>query len=142
MYDKASCEIFSKRWVGKHKNDSLVMNVTDKTISGIELYTDLGMYIILYGLFMFIWTVGIPVGVLYLSGMSIGWTVLSFFLCLIIGVIFTIALITGLVRGLHKEIIELVNEFKKRTRAEEQIRELMSDYHSDWKWEDKDKTKL
>ena len=107
---KPIVKFLAKQWVDKHKNDSLVMNLTDKTITGYEIYTDFLMYIILYGLLMFIWIIGIPVGTLYLSGMSIGWTILSFFLCLITAFIFTIVVFVGIIKGIHKEIINLINK--------------------------------
>lgn len=106
-------KFITKRWLELHKDDHLVLNVTNTTISGYELYKDMSLYFFLYCVAMFLLVFGVPIGILFLTHYSILLTITSFCFCVILGMYITIRIVTKILSDVHKETSNLIEKIKK-----------------------------
>ena len=109
---KLISKYLAKRWVEKHKDEYVILSVTDTSIKALDLYQDMTMYILLYGFLMFLWVIGVPVGVLYLSDYSVLWTILTLLFTILSGLILTISIVIGIAKNISSEIFNLVNKLR------------------------------
>jgi len=110
---KMISKFIAKKWLESHKDDHLVLNVTNTTISGYELYKDMSLYFVLYCVAMFLLVFGVPVGVLFLTHYSILLTIASFCFCVIMGMYITIRIATKILSDVHNETLNLIEKIKK-----------------------------
>ena len=77
---------------------------------------DVPIYIFLYIVLFILFVIGIPVGVLFLTDYSIGWTILSFFGCFVGGIIISVKLVKSFILSVKKEIEIILNKFSDEHR--------------------------
>ena len=110
---KMISKFIAKRWLELHKDDYLVLNVTNTTISGYELYKDMSLYLFLYCVAMFLLVFGVPIGVLFLTHYSILLTIASFCFCVISCMLITLIISLKIVSAVRNEILNLLEKIKK-----------------------------
>jgi ABC-type multidrug transport system fused ATPase/permease subunit len=95
----------AKKWLDKHKNDTLTLEITQKSFSMWDMYQDMGLFLFLYILGVILLIIGGPILVLFLSGYSISLTLLSFIVSIIIVSVVTTKLISNYINVLQDEIM-------------------------------------
>lgn len=107
-------KFLAKRYVEKHKADNLKLSVTNLAIRGIDFYSDMILYVILYGVVTAIVVLGIPTGICFLTHYSIGLTILTFFVCFFTMLIFTIRLVLNIGRSIREDINLILKNYENR----------------------------
>lgn len=106
----------AKRWLEKHKDDNATLGIGNQVVSGIDFYGDIMLYIVLYGIFLLLLLFGVPIGVLFLTGYAIGWTILSFFVSWIVGIIITYKVIKGVIMVFQDEVLKTIKLMKNENK--------------------------
>lgn len=104
-------KFLAKKLINKHKNDSVFMGMTDKTIQGYDLVGDMFLYVFLWGLGLFLFIFGLPILFYFIWGI---WaSIFTFFFCVLIGAITTAVVGYNVIGGLYKEILETLDLIRK-----------------------------
>lgn len=107
-------KFLAKRYVEKHKGDNLKLSVTNLAIRGLDFYSDMILYVILYGIITAIVVLCIPTGICFLTHFSIGLTILTFFVCFFTMLIFTFKLIFNIGRSIREDVNLIVKNYENR----------------------------
>lgn len=113
----------AKKWLDKHKSDTLTLEITQKSFSMWDMYQDMGMFLLLYILGVILLIIGCPILVLFLSGYSIGLTLLSFIVSVIIVSVVTTKLISNYINVLQDEILGTLGRINSKLKENNEKRE-------------------
>lgn len=105
-------KFLAKKFVNKHKDDSVFMGLTDKTIRGYDFTSDMFLFGILWVIGLFVFIFGVPT-LFYFLGWGWGTSIVTFIVTLLIGIITTIVVSYDIITKLYKEIVETLELIRK-----------------------------